>query len=41
MDGVPTSPSLHPVGNPLTGLTVKVTVAECDKLPLAPVIVKV
>ena len=41
MEGVPTSPSLHPVGNPLTGLTVKVTVAECDKLPLVPVIVKV
>lgn len=42
MAGEPMSVSLQPEGNPVVcGLTVRLTVVACDKLPLVPVMVNV
>ena len=37
----PISLSLHPLGRPVGTLTVRLTVAECERLPLVPVMVNV
>ncbi len=39
--GVPISVSLQPDGRPVLGLTIRLTVVECDRLPFTPVMVSV